>query len=35
MLSLQPLGVAKRPKAAHQLTSAQFDALFLVGDEDA
>jgi IS1 family transposase len=25
----------KRPKAVHQLTSAQFDALFPVGDEDA
>jgi hypothetical protein len=27
--------MAKRPKAVHQLTSAQFDALFPVGDEDA
>jgi hypothetical protein len=25
----------KRPKAVHQMTSAQFDAMFPVGDEDA
>jgi transposase-like protein len=25
----------KRPKAVHQLTSAQFDAMFPIGDEDA
>src|ERR1017187_2219879 len=25
----------KRPKPVHQLTSAQFDAMFPVGDEDA
>jgi transposase-like protein len=27
--------MAKRPKAVHQLTSAQFDAMFPVGNEDA
>ena len=27
--------MAKRPKAVHQLTSAQFDAMFPIGDEDA
>jgi hypothetical protein len=27
--------MAKRPKPVHQLTSAQFDAMFPVGDEDA
>lgn len=26
---------SKRPKAVHQLTSAQFDAMFPIGDEDA
>lgn len=25
----------RRPKAVHQMTSAQFDAMFPVGDEDA
>ena len=27
--------MAKRPKAVHQLTAAQFDKMFPVGDEDA